>query len=200
MNALERFWSRVDKSGDCWTWTGGKIKQGYGNFYPKPGVGGILAHRFAYATYVGELLPGMVIDHLCRNRLCVNPEHLEQVTNLENLRRGLGYRLQNGMDNSCLKGHEYTPENTYRHPQFPHRVRCRECAREADRARSPGPRKLNAIDPKRVRELYESGLGATAIRKILGVGLPRLYRAMDELGLDRRPVGRVPKSQQKVNA
>lgn len=72
----------------------------------------------------------MVIDHLCRVRLCVNPSHLEAVTNLENLRRGAGYGLQNGMRSKCINGHRYTPKNTYTAPDGG--IRCRACARNRD--------------------------------------------------------------------
>lgn len=138
--APDRFWAKVNKSGPtppgrpglgrCWQWLAGRTKQGYGGFHPSKGLM-TLAHRWAYESEVGPIPTGLVIDHLCRNRRCVNPSHLEAVTNEENLRRGRGYALRNGMRSECRNGHAYTPENTYYEPGGG--VRCRECARTRDR-------------------------------------------------------------------
>jgi hypothetical protein len=82
-----RFMGRVEKTSDCWLWTGGKTKNGYGSFYPKKGPSKY-AHRWLYALVRGPIPEGMQLDHLCRVRHCVNPDHLEPVTMQENLRRG----------------------------------------------------------------------------------------------------------------
>ena len=92
----------------CWHWTGGRTSHGYGTLWFDGRSQ--RAHRVVYEALVGPIPDGLVIDHLCRNRLCVNPDHLEPVTLLENIRRGQG----NGSKTHCPSGHEYTPENTRR--------------------------------------------------------------------------------------
>jgi hypothetical protein len=82
----DRFWSKVDRSGPCWLWTGGTSNAGYGHFHPtkRQGKG---AHRVAYELVRGPIPEGLELDHLCRVVTCVNPDHLEPVTHAENMRR-----------------------------------------------------------------------------------------------------------------
>jgi len=124
-SVAERFWSKVDTSGDCWEWTAGKTASGYGNFkrYGKDCV----AHRVSFELVRGEIPDGLVLDHLCRNHACVNPAHLEPVTRWENVRRGVGYTAQQARKTHCKRGHEFTPENTY--PWRSGRI-CRACRAE----------------------------------------------------------------------
>lgn len=78
-----------DPVSGCWNFTGTVTPNGYGNVYGgHRGASPIKAHRYFYEHMVGEIPDGMVIDHLCRNTLCVNPEHLEPVTQSENVLRG----------------------------------------------------------------------------------------------------------------
>lgn len=101
-------WSRVTESRECWTWTGSRDSHGYG----KIGIGKrtVLVHRQAYVDLRGPIPAGLDLDHLCRNILCVNPDHLEPVTPAENQRRA---RLARGhVDGHCINGHEYSEENT----------------------------------------------------------------------------------------
>jgi len=120
----QRFWAKVRKGDICWNWTAAKMPAGYGLF----GVGRRrpeYAHRFSYELAFGPIPQGMVIDHLCRNTSCVNPDHLEVVTHRENSLRGNGSPALNARKTHCIHGHEFTPENTYRYPHGGRK--CRTC-------------------------------------------------------------------------
>jgi hypothetical protein len=123
----ERFWSLVDRRGDaeCWPWKGG-TKQGYGQIMVARKAK--RAHRVAYELTVGPIPEGLTLDHLCRNRACCNPKHLEPVTNRENVLRGVGPSAEAARKTHCPQGHEYTPENVYQRPGKPDRS-CLTCRR-----------------------------------------------------------------------
>lgn len=109
----------------CWIWQGETIESGYGRVR----VGGKkqLVHRVVFEYFNGMIPEGLVIDHLCRTQLCVNPSHLEPVTQAENVRRGYVAR---GLPSECKNGHLYTEENTYKHSGK--RI-CRTCNNAASR-------------------------------------------------------------------
>lgn len=110
----DRFWAKVDKTGSdgCWLWTASLNTSGYGQFSPGEGVSG-RAHRFAYEVLVGPIPSDRQLDHLCRVRHCVNPAHLEVVTNKENTLRGIGVTARNAAKTHCVNGHPFDDTNTY---------------------------------------------------------------------------------------
>jgi hypothetical protein len=114
IDVMTRFWSKVDKNGagGCWLWLG-YLHRGYGEFWDSTNATKNRAHVFAYRKLVGPVPYGMVLDHTCRNRSCVNPEHLELVSFQDNLLRGNGQPAINSRKTHCVHGHEFTPENTY---------------------------------------------------------------------------------------
>lgn len=118
-----RFWSYVRITNGHWLWRGYKHKRdGYGRF--SVGRKWHQAHGYAYTKLVGEVPKGLVLDHLCRVRNCVRPEHLEPVTNAENVRRG---RNACRDKTECKHGHPFDEDNT-RYTRSGRRV-CRTCHR-----------------------------------------------------------------------
>ncbi len=123
------FWSQVNKTDNCWLWTGFVNKRGYGE-YASPYLTTRLVHRIAYGLIKGEL-PDMPLDHMCREKTCCNPAHLEPVSNLTNVRRSnIGQHWAN--KTHCPKGHAYDEENTIRYKGS---RTCRECKNKANRER-----------------------------------------------------------------
>lgn len=151
MYSLERFWAKVDKSGPtpanrpdlgpCWNWIGAKLWSGYG--YVQVGWPGkrrnIRAHRISYELAKGKIPKELEPDHLCRNRACVNPNHLEAVTRKVNVLRGIGFAAVNAKKTHCPKGHEFTKQNTYY--QNGGRRYCRECKLKREKAKNDAIRR-----------------------------------------------------------
>lgn len=136
----ERFWSKVDRNGPtpehrpdlgpCWLWRGTVVAAGYGVLRVGSRQDGsrrnIRAHRVAYESLVSTIPTGLVLDHLCRVRLCVNPGHLEAVTDAVNIKRGEVGKHHRSKTH-CRNGHSYDSENTYTRPNGSRY--CRTCNR-----------------------------------------------------------------------
>lgn len=135
-----------DAASDCWVLPIPLNSEGYATVWR--GERTQFAHRLAYVAFRGPIPAGLQIDHLCRNRACVNPAHMETVTSRENTIRGEGPTAVNARKSHCIHGHEFTPENTYASPSG--RRVCRACRIEWDRDREPR---------KRVRDRSKKGGG-----------------------------------------
>jgi hypothetical protein len=132
----ERLFAKVRTVGSCWQWTASQDGRGYGQI--RVGSRVLAAHRVAYELLVGPIPDGLTIDHLCRNRLCLRPSHLEPVSMAENQRR------EAAAITHCKSGHEFTPENTA--PDGNGRRRCRTCKnrwmRNKTQSKSPSPKEV----------------------------------------------------------
>ena len=122
---LAKFQGRYRVTVDgCWEWTRYVDKRsGYGRWDH------LWAHRVSYTLHVGPIQPGMAIDHLCRNKVCVNPAHLEAVSPGTNFMRSMHRSAVTHATDICKRGHELTPENTYLRPDGSGIRQCRACIR-----------------------------------------------------------------------
>lgn len=127
-NTPADLWARAVEVDGCWVWQGMTSKATGGRPYGRMWLGNVRwwAHRLAYTLAVGPIPTGLVIDHLCRNTLCIRPDHLEAVTNEENLARGINRQVT-----ECPAGHAYTPEN-----MLGGRKHCRACHNARARAKA----------------------------------------------------------------
>ncbi len=134
--ALGRWADRIVIQDACWVWTGATTSRGYGQVrLPLPlaeqfGRSHMVTHRLAYELVVGPVPEGLELDHLCRNRACLLPSHLEPVDHRENVLRGVGPTAVNAAKATCDLGHELTPRSDGGR-------RCKTCtaARRAERER-----------------------------------------------------------------
>lgn len=129
--ALPKF--EIDAETDCWRWTGRHTENGYGLVDIDGKVQRV--HRVMHELFIGPIPDGLHVDHVhergCRYRDCGNPAHLEAVTQAENNRRA------GVLKTHCPRGHEYTPDNTYRQPSKPNARICRACRSEFNHEARP---------------------------------------------------------------
>lgn len=165
----ERFWTKVNKQGaipaccpelgPCWEWLASKTTNGYGKFWNGERLEP--AHRFSYRLVHGEIREE-TLDHLCRNRGCVNPEHVEPVSKVVNVMRGEGFAAQNARKTNCPAGHSYRGKNLRVNPKTGYRS-CRTCTSrrsKEENARRPKKGLFRKFSPRqvvRLRQLHGSG-------------------------------------------
>jgi hypothetical protein len=128
-----RFWAKVEKTETCWLWHGSIGYFGYGTFWLGRHCGkkaGVYAHIFSYQMSIGKIPDGLQLDHLCRVRHCVNPDHLEPVTRKENILRGMSPMARQARQTHCIYGHSLADAWV---SSTGHRL-CRACNRRKSRA------------------------------------------------------------------
>lgn len=141
----ERFAKKVTPGPNgCIEWIAGTNGVGYGLFHPYTTTGNskVYAHRWSYEQRFGPIPEGLHLDHLCRNTICVNPDHLEAVTASVNVLRGVSVPANNSRKTECKRGHPLSGSNLIVRPASGYR-QCRECCRERDRNRAPRKRKVS---------------------------------------------------------
>ncbi len=152
---VRNFWKKVIKTETCWIWVGYIDKIGYGVFGVNPKSIG-RAHRYSYELLVGPIPEGLEIDHVCSNRKCVNPAHLEPVTHIVNVRRSkrIGWNMRE--KTHCPKGHPLSGDNVYRHNGRRH---CRKCNYE-------NSKRWRLENPEKVRECAKKSRDKRRISRI----------------------------------
>ena len=142
VDIAEKFWPFVEQTETCWYWHGVVGTRGYGVIQGQyQGQHRLFfVHRYSYMLHIGEIPETLTIDHLCRNKLCVNPLHLEAVTRWENVRRGDTVTGKNVRKTHCMHGHPFDETNTYY--TFAGTRICKTCARRRDKERKERLRML----------------------------------------------------------
>lgn len=183
---MEKFWKRVaiKGTGECWNWLGYKNHKGYGYF--RNNGKSYFSHRVAYELLIGKIPRGLFIDHLCRNRACQNPRHMEPVSRKENTMRGMNFAAMNARKTQCLIGHQFNEANTQIIITKKGAIwrACRECARVRARntyyknrmIKYPKGKKL---DRKKNRYRDESSIKKAWLLRGEGLSFKKIGEALD---------------------
>lgn len=156
-----RFWDKVNKDGPlsdlvegkCWVWTACKNEDGYGQFKLRYKM--IYAHRLSYTINKLSISNDLVIDHLCRNRSCVNPDHLEPVTRQENIIRGETIPSNNLTKTHCPLNHLLVPPNLVNSEAKRGRRKCLACNRARAKYNTSKIRKGIILDPNLLQQVAD---------------------------------------------
>lgn len=195
MGYAERFFAKVNKRGPlcaelgtrCWLWTAADNGKGYPVFQDRNGKRDY-AHRISWTEKNGPIPEGLTIDHLCRNRRCVRPSHLEPCSLAENIRRAAAFRPSTKQSH-CHKGHPLSGENVRVDPRSGNRT-CKTCAREwaAAKRRSQGARERGTFRPRNNTVLTEDQI--TQIRSLYSAGTHSQSELGAMFGVSQTSVGR----------
>lgn len=162
----ERFWKYVEFTDSCWLWRGSTTKKGYGQISGEPHTQKrFMAYRWLYEFVVGPIPDGLTLDHLCRNRGCVRPDHMEAVTNRVNILRGTSWAAVNARKTHCPRGHSLSDSRTTRIDPATGKRICRACAVVTRRAREG--RRMNphlTSEPKDTRDAIIEDMRESLIR------------------------------------
>lgn len=200
-----RFWAKVRKSEDangCWEWTGSKTSGGYGRVYlsNKCAPSNWQAHRLSWLLKNAQIGDTLCLDHLCRNRICVNASHLEQVTLKENIMRGISFSALNAKKDYCENGHKFDEWNTYIPKGRTNRM-CKKCRKahyinKRDKARQKSVRSNNLCNNRHEftsENTYANGahrtckICATARNKARWQKIKQQQQQQQKLQLDIQP-------------
>jgi len=179
----EKFEKYVVRSAGCWSWRGSKQGAGYGYIFRNKRHPTTLIHRYSWEKHTGNKIPaGYDIDHLCRNRLCCNPEHLEPVPPIVNILRGTGHSAMNAKKTKCINGHDLPVRNNLAQRQSRicklcgpiYAKRAYERLKKKNKINIPSPR----WNPQRALEMdsmRRTGMRNIEIARALGISGSAVY-------------------------